>query len=227
MSTDRQRETANKLQEFAKFLREEYLDPNSFEGWPGLPQPGETPSFDDATLFLIGCCINLQEYAWRAWQKADNFCKGTVPKRDRNRIWHWIANHPLKEWKSHKRRKGMKANQLANTYDLHWLDREHERIHRIATSLVKNYWEDPKRIWSNCPGSAVLGILKEELGLGDGIARMIVGALRDHNIRRRRPTKTRTASSRASVRAPVGRRTPSMSGHEGGGPMTMKLQMSL
>lgn len=172
---------ARKLEEFAEFLRTEYLDPNHFDGWPGLPIPEKPPGvqeqppkvkLENANLYVLGCTVDMNEVAWRAWNKARRFCEEIVPESHRRRMWHWIAeDHSPDQWSARKRE-----------YDLHRYQSRHDAIHRIAGVIARNYDGDPRRIWEGARGIDVLKRFRDELKVGEQISRMVVGGLRDHKL---------------------------------------------
>lgn len=175
------KEIARKLEKFAKFLREEYLNPKHFDGWPGLPPPKEQPGVPervrkmklaDANLYVLGCIIDMREYTWKAWRNAHTFCDKRVPQHYRHRMWNWIADeHSIEKWRSKKK-----------DYSLHWIMTRHEAIHRIAGTIARNYQGDPRLIWQQAQGIEVLDIFENELRIGPEISRMTVGGLRDHKL---------------------------------------------
>lgn len=173
---------ASKLEEFAEFLRDEYLSPEWFDGWPGLPSPGSRPTLEQANFFILGCLVDFKERSWRAWKKADHFCTRVVPQEYRQRTWDWIASHQADCWMSKKRRVDMTPAEAVTAYDLHWGKDRHRRVHDIARMIVNRYEGDPRTIWEQRDGGAVLQILNDELMVGAKISRMVIGALRDHGL---------------------------------------------
>lgn len=169
--------TAAQLQEFADFIRDEYLDPDHFDGWPGLPIPRRTYTVrermpraerEGADLYLLGCSVDMNEFTWRVWSGAEQFCEA-LPASGRQRLWHWISERPLNEWNDWRPK-------------LHRYDKRHTMIRSVAKTLVDNYGGDPRRIWEDHQGAGVLSILENTLGLGPQISRMTLGGLRDHKL---------------------------------------------
>lgn len=192
MPTSRQLQTATRLQEFADFLRDEYLDPDHFDGWPDLPVPRKAWRIRDevmpradregADLFLLGCSIDVNDRAWQAWLRAKRFLDSTVPPSDRQQVWHWVAGHSLQVWNDSRRRKGVGYQASSRAYDLHRYPDRHQRIYLVAEKIVMNYNGDPRTIWEKNEGVEVLRTLEEELQLGPEISRMTLGGLRDHKL---------------------------------------------
>lgn len=173
---------AIKVESFAKFLRDEYLNPEWFDGFPGLPSPGNRPSLEQANFFLLGCLIDFRQWSWKAWKKADEFCNQIVPQEQRPRMWHWIASHGPDAWMAKKRRGNSPAGEALDAYDLHWKDDRHKAIRDIAEIIDTRYQGDPRTIWEQRDGEGVLKIVRDELKVGPKISLMVVGALRDHGL---------------------------------------------
>jgi hypothetical protein len=106
-----------------------------------------------------------------AWRNARHFCEHTVPEKARSRIWDWIANQAESKWMSR-----------AGTRQLHRYKKRQQTIHRIARIIAERYAGDARKIWSERRSTPLLQILEDDLRVGPGIARMIVGALRDHQL---------------------------------------------
>ncbi|WP_447859658.1 hypothetical protein [Nitrospira calida] len=157
-------------------MADEYLDPDHFDGWPGLPvpkKPHKVPEamprakLEGANLYLLGCFVDMNEFAWRAWSNVRKFFD-SIPRASQGELWHWIADHH-NEW-----------NGLPK---LHRYDWRHAKIVTIAQKLVRPpYKGDPRRIWEGRDGKAVLSILENDLRFGPQISRMTLGGLRDHKL---------------------------------------------
>jgi hypothetical protein len=187
MPTPERQQAAAKLQEFADFLRDEYLDPDHFDGWPGLPVPTRSHSVQETMpraeragvdLYLLGCSVDMNEHTWRVWSGAQNFYE-SVPASERPRLWEWISKHPPNEWNNRRPK-------------LHRYTKRHAKIHCIAQTLVKKLGGDPRKVWEDHEGSKVLSVLEDDLQLGPQISRMTLGGLRDHKLvqMRRSPFKS-------------------------------------
>ncbi len=158
--------------EISHFLRDEWVGSEQFEPWPGLPStPGRQPTLEEANFFFLGCCVDLQERNKVAWEKARRFFAEIVPPADRPFLWRWISSHSETEWV-----------QRTYEYKLHCFTAFHKWIHRISTSLQGQFGRDPRTIWAPNNASRLLPILKDDLEVGPALSRMIVGALRDHQL---------------------------------------------
>jgi hypothetical protein len=186
MPTLEERQTAAKVQEFADFLRDEYLDPDHFDGWPGLPFPKKPHKVretmpratrEGANLYLLGCFVDMNEATWRVWSGAKSFCD-SLPHSSRKKLWHWIVAERRDRWNDRRPK-------------LHRYDWRHAQIPTIAQTLVDRFRGDPRRIWERHDGREVLSILEDNLQFGPQISRMTLGGLRDHKlvIMDRRPFK--------------------------------------
>jgi hypothetical protein len=170
-SRTQQGDIANVVEEIAHCLREEWAGSENFEPWPFLPlTPGTQPTLEQANLFFLGCCIDLQERYKIAWERARRFFSEIVPPAERKYLWHWISNPSEKEW-----------IERAQDYRLHRFPAFHKRIHRIAKSMQQQFSGDPRKIWA-ANVDRLLPTLEEDLQVGPAISRMIVGALRDHRL---------------------------------------------
>lgn len=164
--------TARAVSEIAHFLRAEWTSSEHFEPWPGLPStPGVQPTLKEANFFFLGCCIDLQERYKVAWTRARRFFADIVPSAEQEFLWRWISNHSEKDW-----------ILRAQDYKLHRFPAFHKRIHRIATSLQRQFGGDPRLVWAPKNLSNLLLILEQDLRVGPAISRMIIGALRDHRL---------------------------------------------
>jgi hypothetical protein len=167
--TYRERRTVEMLRGLSAYLRR-----TEEVSWPGLPdQPGARTTVLGANTFLLGCLIDGQQPAERAWRVARRFVFGIVPESQRAWFWHWIIkNHTEREW-----------NACRHTYALHRFGAWHNKVYRTARVLVDLFDGDARGIWRSIPSDtnqvsyvqARLGVI----GMGPAIARMTAGALRD------------------------------------------------
>jgi hypothetical protein len=161
------------IEDIAQFFRSEFLNKETFEGWPFLPeQPGKQPTAAQANAFLLGCCIDYHQLTRTAWRKAKEFCDKRVQVENLDRLWHWIAQHDAKTWECRFR-----------SYDcLHPTPARHRKLHSIAQILVHHYGGDARQLWGKQNVGRLKGILENELAVGPAITRMIIGGLRDHQL---------------------------------------------
>jgi len=82
-------------------------------------------------------------------------------------VWRAITSVSQDEWKAKR-----------TEYHLHRFPAGHNRLWPIAKQICEHYNGDARRIWEGQEPSGVVKSLRE-LGAGDQISRMIVGALLD------------------------------------------------
>lgn len=161
------------IEEIAKFFRAEWLNKDTFEGWPFLPERrGRQPTAGQANAFFLGCCIDYHQLTRTAWLKAGEFCTKRVGDQQRDRLWNWIATHDPKTW----------DERWAVYGYLHPTPARHRKLHSIARTLVQRYGGDARQLWSKKNLGRLGKILEKELAVGPAIARMIIGGLRDHGV---------------------------------------------
>lgn len=160
------------IEKIGRFLRAEWYDAETFEGWPGLPdQPRIEPTIEGANFFFLACLVDWQEKTWKVYQRVRRFCDEVLPPGQLSRLWDWIAGHSEEEWRRHKQ-----------DYGLHWLAAGHNRLHRIARTIRDQFQGDPRIIWTAAQSPPLLSRLNDNLRVGPGLSRMIIGALRDHQL---------------------------------------------
>ena len=135
-------------------------------GWPWLEEcRGKRADRRRANKFLLGCILDYQIPADRAWENAARLAEQIFG--DPQDLWHKITALSNRQWMRKFRQ-----------YGLHRLRQGHERVWRIAKRIVSIYQGDARRIWRDQPPGVALRRL-EELGVGEAISRMVVGALVD------------------------------------------------
>jgi len=132
--------------------------------WPWLKQ-GRSLSPKDANKFLLGSILDYQMRAEVAWENARRLAEDILG--DPDNLWHKIARLSRRNWMSRRRK-----------YSLHRFVQGHERVWTIGKRVVQQYEGDARKIWSNQSADTVLCRLTD-LGVGEQISRMIVGALTD------------------------------------------------
>lgn len=138
-----------------------------------LAERAEKPDFGDkgewskkaANMFLLCCLLDYQMHADIAWKNGERLVEEILGNPDD--IWRTIKSVSESEWRSKKKE-----------YGLHRFPAAHNRLWPIASRLCNEYDGDARSIWKDKAPAEVLGLLWD-LGAGDQISRMIVGALRD------------------------------------------------
>jgi endonuclease III len=118
-----------------------------------------------ANRFLLCCLLDYQMSADVAWRNGERLVYKILG--DPDDIWKEIASVSESEWKSKR-----------SEYKLHRFPNGHNRLWRIATRIHNEYGGDARRIWDGRNSQTVLEVLWD-LGAGEQLSRMIVGALRD------------------------------------------------
>lgn len=141
---------------------------NRAEGtdWGEMSQlKGKTCEKRLANRFLLCCLLDYQMSADVAWRNGERLVYEILG--DPDDIWKEIASVSESEWKSKRAE-----------YKLHRFPNGHNRLWRIATRIHNEYGGDARRIWDGRNSQKVLESLWD-LGAGEQLSRMIVGALRD------------------------------------------------
>ena len=134
--------------------------------WPWLEElEGRSVDKKRANKFLLGCILDWQIHADRAWENARRLAEDVVG--DPEDLWGAIAAIPLAQWM-----------ERFNQYSLHRFQKGHERVWTIGRRVRSQYRGDARNIWKDVPPSEALSRL-EDLGVGEQISRMVVGALMD------------------------------------------------
>lgn len=128
-------------------------------------KPDLMPSRKDANKFFLGSILNYQMRAEVVWENARRLAEGIF--NDPEYLWHSITSVTLADWMSKRKE-----------YSLHRYPKGHERVWTIGIRIVHQYIGDARNIWKNQSIEATLYRLID-LGVGDEITRMIVGALID------------------------------------------------
>ena len=159
--------------DISEFLRAEWLEGKTFEGWPFLPtQRGKQPTAAQANAFFLGCCINYHQLTRTAWRKADEFCRTHVGLANRERLWSWIARHSRHDWES----------RWAECGYLHPTPARHRKLYDIAMILRDRYRDDARELWRKENVGRLVEVLEDQLAIGPALTRMVIGALRDHRL---------------------------------------------
>ncbi len=160
------------IEDLSRFFHTEWYTAQAFQGWPGLPDKrGQAPTLEQANEFFLGCCIDYMTKTRIVWENARRFCADIVPAEHRKTMWQWIADHSETDWV-----------RLKGDYRLHRFPQAHVRIHRIANIICSQYDGDVRRVWTDKSSRPLLAILQDDLKIGPALSRMVIGALRDHNL---------------------------------------------
>jgi endonuclease III len=138
--------------------------PDDPEFWVWL-KPNSRPSLKEANKFFLASILDYQVRAETAWENARRLSE--IILRDPDRLWHTIVNIPFTEWKEKRKE-----------YSLHRFPKAHERIWIIGERIVRQYDGDVRGIWEKQTLEGTLYLLND-LGVGEQISRMIIGALLD------------------------------------------------
>ena len=135
--------------------------------WPGLTEFKRRPSALDkrsANRFFLGAILDYQIPADTAWANAQWLVDELGDPDD---LWGAITSVPLAAW-----------NARWREYQLHRYPKAHERIWTIGRRVRDDYGGDARDIWRGQLPNEVLARL-DALRVGDQIAHMIAGVLRD------------------------------------------------
>jgi endonuclease-3 len=124
----------------------------------------ETCTQKTANRFLLCCLLDYQISSKLAWA---NGARLTAELGDPENIWAAITSHSLEVW----------AARFKELH-LHRFPAAHNRLWRIGKELCRRYDGDAGKLWSG------LGVLEAryrlwDIGAGEQISRMIIGALLD------------------------------------------------
>ena len=134
--------------------------------WGQIYQSGDQPwSKKIANGFLLCSLLDYQIPSPKAWANGDRLVNDILG--DPDDVWFAIASVSEGEWKSRH-----------SEYKLHRFPVAHLRLWRTGKRVCDTYQGDARRIWQGKEPSAALEALWN-VGAGDQIARMIVGALKD------------------------------------------------
>lgn len=128
-------------------------------------QPGQPLSRKDANKFLLGSILDYQIAAKTAWENARRLAEDILG--DPEDLWHAVLSQPLAQWMARK-----------SEYSLHRFPKGHERVYTIGKRVVEQYQGDARIIWQDGSIEATLYRLND-LGVGQQLSRMVVGALVD------------------------------------------------
>jgi endonuclease III len=118
-----------------------------------------------ANKFLLCCLLDYQIRSEVAWANGERLIADIL--HDPDDIWKAITSVSEDEWKSKRAE-----------YHLHRFSVAHNRLWKIADRVCEEYDGDARRIWEGRDSRTVLDALWD-LGAGEQISRMVVGALRD------------------------------------------------
>ena len=127
--------------------------------------PGQPASCKEANKFFLASILDYQMRAEVAWGNARRLAEQVLG--DTDRLWEKITEVSLDEWNSRRK-----------AYSLHRFPKGHERVYTIGKRIVSQYGGDVRKIWNDQSIEATLYRLND-LGVGEQISRMIVGALHD------------------------------------------------
>ena len=134
--------------------------------WPWLDElDGKPADKKRANKFLLGCILDYQIPAQRAWDNAARLAEQILG--DPEDLWDTIAVIPHGEWMSRR-----------ESYSLHRFPASHKRVWKIGRQIVNQYQGDARLIWAEQPPAAVT-VRLGALGAGEQISRMIAGAVAD------------------------------------------------
>jgi endonuclease III len=126
---------------------------------------GECPK-KVANQFLLCCLLDYQMPADLAWQNGKRLVE--VILHDPQDVWNVITSYSRDEWAS-----------KSTEHKVHrFVHRAHDRLWRIGYEIRKHYNGDAREIWASKQAAIVLRNLLN-LGVGEQISNMVVGALRD------------------------------------------------
>lgn len=138
--------------------------------WPWLQKENGAVvrrlSRKSANKFVLGCVIDYQIPANKAWENAARLAESVL--RDPAQLWRKIARLSERSWMARRK-----------TYSwLHRFPAAHRRVWRIGTAICDDYAGDARLIWrGKSPEEVKARFL--EMGLGPQLTRMAVGALID------------------------------------------------
>jgi endonuclease III len=134
--------------------------------WGEYASPDHKPwSQKFANEFLLCSLLDYQIPSSKAWANGYRLIKEILG--DPDDVWKSITSASEDEWASRRAE-----------YNLHRFPAAHNRLWRIGKRICGRYDGDARRIWINRDPQSVLQTLWD-IGAGDQISRMIVGALRD------------------------------------------------
>lgn len=154
----------DKTQKVAQMLLKN-RGPEDKEFWAWL-RPNQPTSMKDANKFVLASILDYQMNADFVWKNTGHFAEHILG--DPKLLWQKITGISLEDWKSKKKE-----------YSLHRFPIGHRRVWTIGKLIVEQYDGDARKIWQDQSIEATLHRLND-LGAGEQISRMIVGALIDN-----------------------------------------------
>ena len=118
-----------------------------------------------ANRFLLGCLLDYQIPSELAWNNAERLVKELLA--DPDDLWDAITSISETQWQ-------LKRDE----YNLHRFPHAHNRLWSIGKRICDNHAGDSRRLWEGKDSAAAVEALWD-VGAGEQISRMIVGALRD------------------------------------------------
>jgi endonuclease III len=134
--------------------------------WGDFASPAYKPwTMKFANKFLLCSLLDYQIPSTKAWENGYRLIEQILG--DPEDIWEAITSMSESEWASRR-----------GEYNLHRFPAAHNRLWKIGQRIRESYQGDARRIWSHRDSQSVLQLLWD-LGAGNQISRMVVGALRD------------------------------------------------
>lgn len=138
--------------------------------WPWLQEPDGTIlrklSRKRANKFILGCIIDYQIPANKAWENAARLAETVL--HDPKDLWRAITRVPERSWMTRRKEYSW----------LHRFSAAHRRVWRVGRAVFVDYAGDARLIWrGRSPEEVKARFL--QLGLGAQLSRMAVGALID------------------------------------------------
>lgn len=120
----------------------------------------------DANKFILGCIIDYQIPANKAWENAARLAD--IELRDPANLWQTITQVSERAWMARRKRYSW----------LHRFPAAHRRVWRIGREIRDGYRGDSRLIWRGRSPEEVKARLLD-MGLGPQLTRMAIGALID------------------------------------------------
>lgn len=161
-------DSTNRVERIRGLLEEWTGEPTE---WPFLEE-GERISRKEANKFMLGAIVDYQVEARLAWENARRFAEDVLG--DPTDLWGTIMERWTEaEWNRSSTWKECRLH--------HRFPAAHRRVRAIGVDICEKYGGDVRRIWDGESPREVLCRLDGlgRRGVGEQIARMIVGALID------------------------------------------------
>jgi endonuclease III len=151
-------ETAQTVARVLMGIRETLSQVTTVEDW------GPIATKKDANLFLLRCLLDYQIKSTLAWKNGKRLVQYFGDPDD---IWEKITACSEEAW-----------NAQLKELHLHRFPSAHARLWTIGKRMRRYYEGDARNIWNNRDADEVRERLVD-IGAGEQLSRMIVGALRD------------------------------------------------